>query len=442
MKIRTNNQLVSRFRLVAQALASFVCLIGISATLGWQFNVSILKRILPSLPVIAPNTAVAFIIVGISILVLSKKNRGKSIANYFLWALSAAILVLGMATLLEYIFQINLGVDRIFFARQMGASTVRMSPQSAFNFFSIGLAMFFFAFPGRKTIAIGQAIILLAGCVALTSLFGFIYNIADLYTIGPYKGMAAHTAVAFVLVFASLLLSHSEAGFMQIFVRRGLSAVAARRLFGALTIVFLFEILVMEGRRSNLYGATSESLIHLVVVAGVFVFLIFFSFRSLDQLTEAEQSLAHIRDIDRAKTEFVSLASHQLRTPLTSVSWFAEMLLKNEVGSLNTKQKEYLNEMYSGNRRMIDLVDDLLNASRIDMGVLVVEPKPMNLEKVIRSILTELDPVAKGKNIKVTANFSGDLASVELDPELTRIIFQNLISNSVKYTPTGGSVSV
>jgi signal transduction histidine kinase len=330
----------------------------------------------------------------------------------------------------------------MFFARKMGAGAVRMSPQSALNFLLVGTALFFYSSKEKKRVLWGQIAILAAGSTALVSLFGFIYSVAGLYTIAPYKGMATHTAVAFVLTFLGILALRPETGLVRIFISRGLSGMAARRLLSALFSILVIEILVMLGGKVGFYSFSYEALIHLFIVTGVFIFLIFYSFRSLDRLAEAEKSLEHLKEIDRAKTEFVSLASHQLRTPLTSISWFSEMLLKHEVGPLNPKQKEYLDEVYTQNSRMIDLVDDLLNSSRVDMGMLNIEPRRIDLKDVLESVLEEMDPLVREKNIELEKNIAENIPEVETDPEMVRIIFQNLISNAVKYTPVGGKVTV
>jgi signal transduction histidine kinase len=394
------------------------------------------------LPVIAPNTACSFIFVGIFIFLLGRAGKEQTIARATVALFSLLIALLGLATLIEYIFRLNIGIDQLFFSQKMGANIIRMSPQSAFNFLMVGLALFFYALRERKYVLWGQVLIIAAGITAFVSLFGFFYGVAGLYTIAPYKGMAAHTAVAFVAVFLGILMTRPETGFVKIFSGKGLSSMAARRLILALFAILLIETLVVIGGRAGAYELVYESLIHLLIVAGVFVFLIFYSFRSLDRLAEAERTLEHMKEVDKAKTEFVSLASHQLRTPLTSVSWFSEMLLKQEVGSLNPKQKEYLSEVFAQNRRMIDLVDDLLNSSRIDMGMLSIELKPVDLRSILDSVLWEIDPLAKEKNIKVENNFPAGLPIIETDPELARIIFQNVISNAIKYTPNEGKVNI
>ena len=444
MPKQINLRIIRYLKNISQILSLLVFLIGFLALAGWQFNIIFLKRIVPSLPIIAPNTALAFFIGGITLFfairTLAKENK---LIPVFLYLFSAIIALTGFLTLLEYIFKVNFGIDRVLFTVQQGTATVRMSPQSAFNFLMVGISLAFILNQREKArIKYAQRVILLAGAVSLFSLFGFIYNIPSFYTIAPYKGMAVHTAVAFVMMFLGILLAFPEIGFMRIFALRSPSGVAARRLFATLVFILSAEICVAVGRKSNLLSYNQEALMHLLIVAAVFIYLIFFAFRSLDELGKIETSLAKSRELEQAKTEFVSLASHQLRTPLTAVSWYTEMLLGKDVGSFNDKQGNYLREIYAGNQRMIDLVDDLLNSSRIDMGTLEIKPQSIDIRVVSDDALSEILLQISQKKIKIEKKYSQNLPLTKLDPELIRIVFQNLISNAVKYTPARGKISI
>lgn len=148
-------------------------------------------------------------------------------------------------------------------------------------------------------------------------------------------------------------------------------------------------------------------------------------------------------EINRSKSEFVSLASHQLRTPLSAINWYSEMLLGGDAGALNPKQKDYTSEIYASSRRMAELVSALLNVSRIELGTFAIEPKPLDIRDVVISVLKELDQKIKSKNLAIVQEYSKDVPTLlNIDPNLTRIIFQNLISNSVKYTPDGGKITI
>jgi len=146
--------------------------------------------------------------------------------------------------------------------------------------------------------------------------------------------------------------------------------------------------------------------------------------------------------IDKTKTEFVSLASHQLRTPLSAIRWYAEMLKSQKLGALNDSQKSYVEEIYNSNKRMIDLVNALLNTSRIDLGTFAVEPEPTDFKEVSESVLHEMFVKIEESNLHVASSYQPGLPKINADTKLVRIIFQNLLSNAMKYTPHGGNVSL
>lgn len=146
--------------------------------------------------------------------------------------------------------------------------------------------------------------------------------------------------------------------------------------------------------------------------------------------------------IDKAKSEFVSLAAHQLRTPLSSVNWYLEMLADDQDGTLSDNQKDYLAEVISASQRMVALVDDLLNVSHIDLGSFAIKPVPTDLEEVIRTVLNELSNTIARKSLHITTAFTGPVDRFHIDPQLARMVFQNLIGNAVKYTPEGGSIDI
>ncbi len=147
------------------------------------------------------------------------------------------------------------------------------------------------------------------------------------------------------------------------------------------------------------------------------------------------------KQIDKTKTEFVSLASHQLRTPLSSVNWYTEMLLAGDAGKINAEQKKYLDEIYIGNQRMVALVNALLNVSRLELGTFSVEPLEMDLIETAQSVIAELKPQIITRKLKVKETHTG-VPKIVADPKLMRIVIQNLLSNAVKYTPEKGTVTV
>ncbi len=154
------------------------------------------------------------------------------------------------------------------------------------------------------------------------------------------------------------------------------------------------------------------------------------------------RDVTYEREIDKAKTEFVSLASHQLRTPLSTVNWYSEMLLAGDVGDLNEKQKKYLDEVYRSNQRMVELVNALLDVSRLELGTFVIEPESTDICKLARDVVDEQEPQINARKIKFSLSCSKKILFMQADPKLLRMVMQNILSNAVKYTPERGRVKM
>ncbi len=148
------------------------------------------------------------------------------------------------------------------------------------------------------------------------------------------------------------------------------------------------------------------------------------------------------REVDRMKSEFVSVASHQLRTPLTAIRWYNEMLLDGDLGAIQDNQKESLSMMHESVIRMIDLVNALLNVARIESGRIQVNPEPTDLRELIKTIVQEYNQRIEEKDITLTVSVASNMEEINIDPSLVGEVYANLITNAIKYTPEGGDVTV
>ena len=147
--------------------------------------------------------------------------------------------------------------------------------------------------------------------------------------------------------------------------------------------------------------------------------------------------------MDAAKSQFLSVAAHQLRTPLSAVKWTLKLVSDGDLGVVTDSQKEYMKSAFETNEGMIKLVDDLLNVSRIEGGGFEYVFKDCNLVDIINQVVSSFNVVAQNKNVKLVFQKPEAVSGVlKFDPDKIKMVIENLVSNAINYTPTGGQVSI
>jgi PAS domain S-box-containing protein len=162
--------------------------------------------------------------------------------------------------------------------------------------------------------------------------------------------------------------------------------------------------------------------------------------RVLRQLLEGLNR--QIQEVDRRKTEFVTLVSHELRTPLTSMMGYIALLLGGQDGPLTTQQREWLDTIGGNADRLVTLIDDLLDIARIEAGKIELKPTPLDLVPLIQEVARALRPQLEGRGQWLTLDLAAVLPAIVGDADRIRQILTNLLSNAMKYTPSGGSITI
>jgi signal transduction histidine kinase/DNA-binding response OmpR family regulator len=148
------------------------------------------------------------------------------------------------------------------------------------------------------------------------------------------------------------------------------------------------------------------------------------------------------RAVDRMKTEFVSLVSHELRTPLTSIKGYVDLLLDGEVGDLEPDQKEFLAIVRNNAQRLVALINDLLDISRIESGKIELRPTAVDLARLIEGATMAMRPQLDGKRQRLIVSVADNLPSIWGDADRVAQVLTNLVSNAHKYTPVNGAIRI
>ncbi len=166
-------------------------------------------------------------------------------------------------------------------------------------------------------------------------------------------------------------------------------------------------------------------------------------YTSVEETTlKLKEANGQLKELDRLKDEFVSVASHELRTPMTAIKSYLWMALNGKGGKLLEKQKYYLDRAYLSTDRLIKLVNDMLNVSRIEAGRVALSVEEVDLNKLALEVIDEVKPRADELGLKIKVNKVDKLTEVIADVDKIKEVLINFIGNSLKFTPHGGLIEI
>jgi len=274
-----------------------------------------------------------------------------------------------------------------------------------------------------------------------------------------YLILGTFIAGSFGLLFNLLLPGVGNFGFFSLgpiiatplFVGVLIYAILRYKLFSLRVIaaeIFTTLLVILMATNLFLSDTRSEFAINgfILIIASIFGYLlirsVFQEVRTRERVEKLARDLAvaneRLKELDQRKSEFVSIASHQLRSPLTAIKGYASMLLEGSFGKLSEQAWEAVDKVFKSSNRLVDIIEDFLTISRIEQNRLKYEFRTVNLKEVVENIINELKPIVKDKKLDILLKVKDDRDYIiTADPGKISQVVGNIIDNAIKYTPKG-----
>ena len=263
--------------------------------------------------------------------------------------------------------------------------------------------------------------------VVIFVLFNVVFNIISPSIWGSvqYQHFGDYSAI-FLLGFTAYAIVKQE-----LF---GIKVVLAALLVGSIAILLFLDALVLT---KTLSLQILKGIISIIFLAFGY-FLIKSVLREIELRAELQKAYEELKRLDKAKSEFISIASHQLRTPLTAIKGYISMIIEGSYGKMSEKTKEPMENVYKSNERLIKLVNDLLSISRIESGRMEINLEKFSLEDIISSVVNELKIEAEKKGLKLIWEKPAEpLPKISADRDKIRQVILNVVDNGIRYTRRG-----
>jgi signal transduction histidine kinase/CheY-like chemotaxis protein len=399
------------------------------------------------------NTALGFVLAGAALGLALTEPAARPVRR--LGQLCAStVAALGLLTLGEHLFGWDLGIDQIVWRGTTGtAGTLtpgRMSPQTSLNFATLGLALLLLDSETRHGRRPCEFLTLTAALVSFLGLLGYAYGVQALYGVVSYNQMAVHTALAFLVLCAGVLLARPHGGLMAIVTSKGTDGVMVRRLLpAAVGIPPVLGWLRLQGQYVGLYN--TEFGVSLIVACTIVILgaLIMGTARALRRMDRdrsrakvLEEQYRRVQAANRLKSEFLANMSHELRTPLNAIIGFAELMHDGKVGPVSAQHKEFLGDILTSSRHLLQLINDVLDLAKVEAGKMEFRPEPVDLARVVTEVQDVLRTLMAKKRIHVQSEIDLTLTHIVTDPGKLKQVLYNYLSNALKFTPDEGRVTV
>lgn len=433
----------------------FTAVIGIVVIIGWYFDVTAVKSVLPGYESMKVNTAISFILSGI-ILFLLVIDKWQPVVRL----LCLFIIGMALASLSQRIFKYNLGIDQFLIPEDETTAAFPGRPAVATSFCFILLSLAYLSIKSRKISLqiFSQYCLHAVTLIVFVALVGYLYMIPTLYKMTFITSIAMHTAFLFFILSISATLINNELGITGLFTGKKTGNTISRLLFPQMIVVFLvLGYIRLIAHRYHLISVEFGIALHVITSIIIVLFLVWRNAAGLNLIDDQKKrgeneilrinrnlettikELTHIREkLDNKVKELVNtnkeletfnfISSHHLQEPLRKIRTFVSVLLEEEERNLSANGKRYLMRMSDTSKKMQKLIEDLLAYARIRKSPQIFEKTDLN--EIVENVVSELKEIIEEKNVEIKTS---GLCSANVIPFQFHQLVSNLVSNSIKF---------
>ncbi|MGQ0606384.1 MAG: sensor histidine kinase [Candidatus Nitrosotenuis sp.] len=479
---------------IVNVLGIVVLIVGSLVILGWVFSIDILKSILPGGPTMKFGTSLSFVCTGIALLFITRMRKGRiTLAQIGLPALAMIIIMFLTVNTVSVLLGSDISLVMLFMKQQSPANTTPSIPSvgALVNFTLIVAIMYLlsadFARIQKTLISIG----IIIGIIGGIPLVGYIFNLPFLYYNfeNISNAMAVHTSVLFLFTSAALILigkdkeNPTRLESAQIKTRM----VALFVTVSSIPVLFLGIMTYLFIRDLDVHSSFEYSFAMLggIGISTAVLFAYFFTrqvvrpiadlrdtiheiskgkldikaredandeigelarsfnvmVEDLKTITSLKIETEKLKQIDKDKEEFAAMVSHELKTPIIPISGYAELFLDGTLGNMTETQKEKMHIIYENSIRLSSLIQDILDARKIELGRLKLDVQDVTIKEIVKRSLDIFKPIVEQRGT-LLVDKTDDIV-VRCDSDRILQVLSNIISNAVKFVPEQhGTISI
>ena len=427
---------------VTTICAATTALIGLTVLTGWITGVDALKRIVPHLIAMVPNTATCFVLGGLGLWLLRRESRPRA-ASLAAQACATVVLLVGLLTFLERMFGFDFGIDLLLFAEEVKKYPYlppgQMASNSTIAFTLAGAALLFLEAEPRRSTVWRETFATLGFAISALALIGYIYGAQSLYVFDPAAGMALVTAVGFAFLHMGILFARPARGHVTVIAGNDQTAVFVRRLLAATILVpIVAGYGFIRARELNLVSREAGIALLIAITITVLIAIVLKTGGALRLASiERERLLTESDAANKAKGSFLATMSHELRTPLNAIIGYSGLLSEGVTGELNAAQRQQVDRVKLSAQHLLSLIDQILGVSRLEAGKDRVAVRPTDVQVLVNETSVIAEPLFLNRPALQLVIDPPPSVTIQTDPDRVRQILLNLIGNAVKFSERG-----